>query len=282
MPNKLVSLAEAIAAIPDGAGIAPGGQTLHRSPSAALHELIRQGKQQLHLIKSAGAYDVDVLCGTGNIASLTTAYVGFEQVLAGPPLNYRRAQIQGRLQVQAFDRAALIAGLRAAAFGLPFMPVAGLLNSACQAANRLRPVADPYSGQELLAVPAIIPDVAIIHVHEADPAGNARILGALFDDQLLANAARSVILTCERIVNPARLSGLPEMTRIPGMFVDAVVHAPRGAWPTSCAGSYALDEAYLQIYHTASSDPATFQAFLANHILNADQQSGSGTAFPHR
>jgi glutaconate CoA-transferase, subunit A len=281
MPNKLVSLTEAIAAIPDGAIIAPGGQTLHRSPSAALHELIRQGKQGLHIVKSAGAYDIDLLCGTGSITSLTASYVGFEQIL-GPPLNYRRAQIQGRLQIQAFDHAALIAGLRAAAFGLPFMPVAGLLHSACQAANNLRPVSDPYSGQELLAVPAIIPDVAIIHVHEADPAGNARILGALFDDPLLANAARSVILTCERIVNPARLSGLPEMTRIPGIFVDAVVHAPRGAWPCSCAGSYALDAAYLQIYHTAASDPATFQAFVANHLLNSDQQSGDSIAFPHR
>lgn len=281
MPNKLVSLTAAIAAIPDGASIAPGGQTLHRSPSAALHELIRQGKQGLHLIKSAGAYDVDLLCGTGSITTLTAAYVGFEQLL-GPPLNYRRAQIQGRLQVRGFDRAALIAGLRAAAFGLPFMPVAGLLNSDCQAANNLHPVRDPYSGQELLAVPAIVPDVAIIHVHETDPHGNARILGALFDDQLLANAARSVILTSERIVNPARLSGLPEMTRIPGFLVDAVVHAPRGAWPCSCAGSYALDAAYLQIYHTATSDPATFQAFVANHILNLDQSSGAGTAFPHR
>ncbi len=281
MPNKLVSLAEAVAAIPDGASIAPGGQTLHRSPVAALHELVRQGKQDLHLIKSAGAYDVDLLCGTGSISTLTTAYVGFEQLL-GPPLNYRRAQIQGRIEIQAYDHAAMIAGLRAAAFGLPFMPVAGLINSECRNANNLRPVRDPYSGQELLAVPPIIPDVAIIHVHEADPNGNARILGALFDDQLLANAARSVIVTCERIVNPARLSGLPEMTRIPGYLVDAVVHVPRGAWPGSCAGSYALDEAYLQIYHTATSDPATFQAFIANHILKPDQPSGTGTAFPHR
>jgi glutaconate CoA-transferase subunit A len=259
--NKIVSLPDAIAAVPDGAIVALGGNTLHRSPSAAVHELIRQGKRRLNLVKTAGAYDVDVLCGAGVADTVTAGFIGFENVFGMAPL-YRRGVEQG--QVRACEHAcySVIAGLRAAAQGVPFMPVAGLLESDVRAAQGFRTVADPYSGQEIVAIQAIAPDVAIIHVQEADAEGNARIYGTLFEDVLMVTAARYVILTAEEIVDSERLRECPELTTIAGFMVDAVVHAPNGAWPCSCAGRYEYDADYLTAYHAATRDSEAFWQFI--------------------
>lgn len=268
MQSKLVSLADAIAQVQDNTVIALGGNTIHRNPSAAVHELIRQERRGLTLVKTAGAYDVDILCGAGVASGVIAGFIGFENVFGMAPL-YRRGVEQG--QVHAYEHAcySVIAGLRAAAQGIPFMPVAGLLESDVRKAQGFRMVADPYSGQELVAIQAITPDVAIIHVHEADSAGNARIYGTLFEDQLMVTAARHVILTAEEIVDGASLSAQPELTSIAGFMVDAVVHAPQGAWPCSCAGRYEYDADYLSAYHAATSDPDALQRFLDEHVFEA-------------
>lgn len=267
--TKLRSLAEAIAVVPDGATVALGGNTLHRSPSAAVHELIRQGKRGLNIVKTAGAYDVDVLCGTGVAAAVTAGFVGFENVFGMAAL-YRRGVESGR--VHAYEHAcySVIAGLRAATQGVPFMPIAGLLDSDVRRAQNFRTVADPYTGQEVVAIGAITPDIAIIHVHEADAAGNARICGTLFEDALMVTAARHVILTAEQIVDGSHFAAQPELTTIAGFLVDAVVHAPRGAWPCSCAGWYDYDAEYLAAYTAATRDDQAFKGWLAERIFTAE------------
>jgi glutaconate CoA-transferase subunit A len=266
MPDKLVSLAEAIAAVPDGATVALGGNTLHRSPSAAVHELIRQNKRGLNIVKTAGAYDVDVLCGAGVADRVTAGFIGFENEFGMAPL-YRRSVEQGRVRALEHACYSVIAGLRAATQGVPFMPVAGLLESDVRTAQGFRTVTDPYSGQEVVAIQAIVPDVAIIHVQEADREGNARIFGTLFEDTLMVTAARRVIVTAERIVDGAQFAAQPELTTIAGWLVDAVVEAPHGSWPCSCAGCYDYDAEYLAAYHAAAKDMASFQRFLEEHVL---------------
>src|SRR5512142_138879 len=145
MRNKLTSLAEAIATVPDGGTVALGGNTLHRAPVAAVHELIRQEKRRLNLVKTAGSYDVDILCGAGVASAVTAGFVGYENVL-GMALLYRRGVEQGQVRACEHTCYSLIAGLRAASQGVPFMPVNAFSLSDVPKAQGYKQVVDPYSG----------------------------------------------------------------------------------------------------------------------------------------
>jgi len=268
MRDKRTTLAEAIAAIPDGARLALGGNTLHRGPSAAVHELVRQGKRGLEIVKTAGAYEVDLLCGVGGAASVAVGFVGFETVFGMAP-SYRRAVESGAVEAKEHACYTVIAGLRAAIQGVPFMPIAGMTGSDVPAARGFQTMVDPYTGAAVVVIPALIPDVAILHVQEADAQGNARIVGTRFEDVLMAQAARRVIVTAEKIVDGASFEAAPETVAIPGFLVDAVVEASGGAWPCSCAGLYDYDAGYLAAYVAASRDSATLRAFVAERIVGA-------------
>src|SRR5690349_18845548 len=122
MTDKRTSLADAIAAIPDGAVVALGGITLHRGPSAAVHEIVRQGKRGLEIVKTAGAYDVDLLCGAGCARAVSAGFIGFETPFGMAP-SYRRAVEQGRVEANEHSCYSVIAGMRAAIQGVPFMPI---------------------------------------------------------------------------------------------------------------------------------------------------------------
>jgi glutaconate CoA-transferase subunit A len=273
MQSKLTSLREALAPLPDGATVALGGNTLHRAPCAAVHELIRQGRRRLNVVKTAGAYDIDLLCGTGVAATVTAGFVGFENVFGMAPL-YRREVEAGRVHAAEHACYSVIAGLRAATQGVPFMPVAGLLESDVRRAQGFRTVTDPYSGQEVVAIRAIVPDLAIVHVQMADELGNARIEGTLFEDLLMATSARRVVLTAERIVDGAEFQARPELTSIAGFLVDAVVEAPQGAWPCSCAGLYDYDAAFLAEYVEATREAEAFGRFVEERVLSATRGTG--------
>jgi glutaconate CoA-transferase subunit A len=268
MADKRRSLAEVVATIPDGSRLALGGNTLHRAPSAAVHELVRQQKRGLELVKTAGAYDVDLLCGVGAAAIVSAGFVGYETVFGLAPM-YRRAVEAGAAEAREHACYTIIAGLRAASQGVPFMPVNGLQGSDLTGLRGFASLRDPYSEQDVVVVPAIVPDVALIHVQEADAEGNARIWGSTFEDTLMARAARRVILTAERIVDRAVLAGDPARTSIPGFLVDAVVEAPRGAWPTSCAGLYQYDEPFLADLMAVANSAEQLARFVDDRILHA-------------
>src|ERR687895_2115250 len=268
MTDKRTTLTEAIATLPDGARIALGGNTLHRGPGAAVHEIVRQGKRRLEIVKTAGAYDVDLLCAAGCVAAVSAGFVGYETPFGMAPA-YRKAVESGVVEAREHACYTVIAGLRAAIQGVPFMPVAGLTGSDVPAARGFQTIADPYGGSPVVVVPALVPDVAIVHVHEADAAGNARIVGTRFEDVLMVQAARRVVLTAERIVDGAGFEAAPEAVAIPGFMVDAVVEAPHGAWPFSCAGLYDYDAGYLAAYVAASRDETTFRQFLEERVLGA-------------
>lgn len=265
MTQKQTTLANAIASIADGAIVALGGNTLHRAPCAAAHELIRQHKQDLELVKTAGAYDVDVLVGAGVAKRVSAGFIGFENVFGLAP-QYRRAAEQGYIQVKEHACYTVITGLRAAIQGVPFLPIAGMLNSDLMQARQFRTVVDPYSGETLAAIQAIRPDVAIIHVQEADAEGNGRIYGTVYEDDLMARAARRVILTCERLISGEETARVPELTVIPGIQVSHVVVVPEGAHPCSCGDLYSYDYDYLASYIEACSSPDRYQAWLDEHV----------------
>ncbi len=266
MRDKLTKLAEAMHSVSDGATVALGGNTLHRAPIAAVHELVRQRRRGLNLVKTAGAYDVDLLCGAGVASGVTAGFIGYENVFGMAPL-YRRAVEQGT--VHAYEHAcySVIAGLRAASQGVPFMPVNAFSQSDVPRAQGYRTVTDPYSEADVYVVPAIQPDVAIIHVHEADAQGNARIYGSLFEDVLMVTAAKRVVLTAERIVDGAQFEAQPELTTIAGFMVTHVVHAPRGAHPCSCHGLYEVDFDFLADFHAHCGSPAQVAEWIGRHVL---------------
>lgn len=266
MRDKRTSLAEAIATIPDGACLALGGNTLHRGPGSAVHELVRQGKRDLELVKTAGAYDVDLLCAAGCVRAVSAGFIGYETPF-GMAQAYRKAVESGRVEAREHACATVIAGLRAAIQGVPFMPVAGLQGSDLPAARGFVPLRDPYGDTEVFVVPALMPDVALLHVQEADSLGNARIVGTRFEDVLMAQAARRVIVTAERIVDGATFSAIPEQVAIPGFMVDAVVAAPGGAWPFSCTPDYDFDATYLADWVAVARDPDAAHAFIEERIL---------------
>jgi glutaconate CoA-transferase subunit A len=181
---------------------------------------------------------------------------------------YRRAVETGVVAAHEHACATVIAGLRAAIQGVPFMPVAGLWGSDLPAARGFQRLTDPYSGNEVYVVPVLPPDVAIIHVQEADSAGNGRIFGTRFEDVLMVEAAKRVILTAERIVAGEAFAASPETVAIPGFMVDAVVEAPGGAWPFSCTPFYEFDAAYLQDWVEAARNTDTARQFIARQVLD--------------
>jgi glutaconate CoA-transferase subunit A len=155
-------------------------------------------------------------------------------------------------------------GLRAASLGVPFEPVPGLKGTDLPAVADFRVVKDPWTGEEVYVVPALRPEWAILHVHEADSRGSARILGSPGYDLLMAQAADRVVLTAERVVPSADLAAMPELTRVADLNVEAVVEVPGGARPGDCPRCYEVDEAGLRAYLRAVEAPETLSAYLAS------------------
>ena len=155
----------------------------------------------------------------------------------------------------------LVAGLRAASYGIPFQPVAGVFGSDLPQVNDWKTVKDPYSGSEVYAIPAIRPDVAVIHVNEADELGNARVYGTPFWDHPVTRAAKRVLITAERLVPTATLAQQPELTLVPGFMVEAVAIVPNGAWPGSMHPLYEID--YPAVERYMRDAPGVLEAHLA-------------------
>ena len=244
--SKRCDLEQAVRGIPDGALLGLGGNTLNRAPMAAVMEMARQKKQGLRLVKTAGGMDVDLLCFAGCVASVDAGFVSYETEYSLCQ-HYRKAVQSGAVRANEHACYTVISALRAASYGIPFMPVRGLQTSDLVAANDyFKPVADPFSGETLNAVKALRPDVSVIHAQLADERGNALIEGPKYDDVLLSRASRTVIVTAERIVGEETFAASGQKADIPHFLVSAVVHVPRGASPGACAGLYGVADANLR------------------------------------
>lgn len=259
--GKVVSLKEAVSWIEDGSIVAFGGNILNRSPSAFVREIARQGKRGLEIIKTAGAYDVDLLCAAGCVSRVHAGFVSFENEFGLAP-NYRRMVEEGKVEACEHACYTVIAALRAAAYGIPFQPVAGLIGSDLPRARGFKRVKNPYGKGFVYVIEKLQPHWAIIHVNESDPVGNARIYGPQFEDILMSRAARNVIITAEHIVDTERLRGQPEMNQIPHFLVRGVVHIPEGAKPCSCYPYYGVDKEGVRKYLELSSKANGLKEYL--------------------
>ena len=250
MKKVLTSLQEAAGFVADGALVTFGGATFSRAPMEFVRELVRQGKKDLNLIDREPAMDFDLLIGAGCVAKVRTGMLGFEVFGMAP--NFRRKSESGELVTKEGACQPIIAGFRAAAMGLPSIPIKGMLGSDLLTISEVigsqKQIEDPFTGETMIAVRAIEPDVAIIHAQKADEFGNVRIEGPLYEDIIKAKAARKVVVTVEELISNSEIRKMPESTTLPHFIVDAVVEAPKGAYPCSCFNYYDVDYDHIQEY----------------------------------
>jgi glutaconate CoA-transferase subunit A len=247
MNDKRMSMEEAVALVANGQTLGIGGLTIYRRPLAFTKALIGRPDppHDLTLLAFTAGLASDQLVGAGLVSRVRTCYFGLE--IFGLAPMYSSAAEQGRLNIIEESEASLAHGLRAALSGVGYLP-----SRAWQGTEmfRLRPdvkqVTDPYSGQRLTAFPPIHCDVAIIHVLRADRRGNSVLGGNPTVDRELAAVAKTTIVTAEEIVDR-----FDEQIDFPGLDVTAVVHSPRGAWPTSCYPLYPIDGEEILRYISA-------------------------------
>jgi len=259
-PDKRTSLEGLASHIQDGAVVAVGGGLSSREPMALLRAVLRRGAAGLTVVGSAHGIDIDLLAAGGALARSSESYVGFEQDFGLAP-NYRRALESGAVSVDDSCCYTLVQQLRAAIQGLPFMPLRSLRGTSFTSLHpEYRQMVCPFTGEELLLVPAIEPDVALIHAQYGDASGNLVIKGPPVADILFAKASRIVLATVEEIVPTERLQELGAVS-VPYFYVTALSEAPMGAHPTACYPFYAYDRAHTALYHDAATKGAeTFKA----------------------
>ena len=271
LTDKRRSLRDAIADhVHNGDAVALGLALESGIPFAAVHELIRQQRHDLTLIGPISDMAFDQLIAAGTVAKVIAAWVG--NVAGGSGYGFRRAFEQGvprAIAMEDHSNFSVGLALKAAAMGLPFLPtVTGIGGDIIKDHPRIRRMPDPFGGPEVLAVAALKPDVAIIHVQRADAQGNAHLWGNLGLTVEAAYAARRTIVICEEIVPEAVIRSDPNRTVIPGFLTTAVVEEPGGALPSSVQGYWRRDFQPFLRYHRDSRTPEGFQAWLGEWVLD--------------
>jgi glutaconate CoA-transferase, subunit A len=255
--TKETSLEEVAAAVPDGGTLGLGGWVFHNTPMALVRSLIRAGKTNLTLIPAPGSIGPDLLIGTGCVSTVFCVFIAMEHLGLAP--HFRRAAESGALRVLEFDGLGLAAGLRAAADSLPWAPIHDLGTDLPRVNPEwYRPLPALHglpAGGRLLAVPAIEPDVVLLHAQQGDYGGNCQLLGGAFFDPLLAQAGKKVFVSVDRLVDYDVIRRAPEKTKLPEFLVDGVVHAPYGAHPSGSQGLYRWDEWHFDYYLEATRTP---------------------------
>ncbi len=250
--DKRMSIDEVVDRIPSGGLIAIGGSSISRKPMALVRALARSDKRDLRIIVDVGGPDVDLLLGTGRVAEVIYAFVGFEVLGLAP--HFRRARQTQAVQFQEWTEYTVMAGLDAAIKRVPFMPTHATLGTDVLRVNAaFKEIRDPFTEQPIVAVPALKPDVALIHVNYADIQGNGVILGDGHVDVLCAKAAKDTYMSCERLLSSEELQRFGRDVQILRVYSRGVVEAPWGAHPTGCAPDYRTDVRHLQDYLRASS-----------------------------
>lgn len=286
--DKVMDLETAVERfVENGSHVSIGGFTVNRNPMAAVYELIRQRKKNLHLYAHSNGQGVDELIGGGCVARLEIAYGGNGR-FAPTCLRFRKAVERGSLQVEDYSNYQMTLRFLAGAMGVPFLPTRSSLGTSLltewgfsenerksdpRLPNRkVHVMENPMDGwggvDRVVLVPAVNPDVTIIHAQKADRAGTARIEGLTFADVEQVKAAARVIVTCEELVETDRLRENPDLNQVPFFCVDAVVEVPFGAYPTACYRYYDYDPVYLNAYRDAATDDETFEAYLKANIFD--------------
>ncbi len=265
--SKLTSLKDAIALhVSDGDIIYAAGFT-HLIPFAAGHEIIRQNKKNLTLARATPDLIYDQLVAAGCARKVIFSYMGNPGV--GSLRIIRSALEKGQLEWEEYSHFGMITRLQAGASGLPFLPMKQTGATDLERANpQIKRVTDPYSGEEVIVVPALNPGVAIIHVQRADKNGNAHLWGIVGEQKEVAFAAKKIILTAEEIVDESVIRSDPNRTLIPGFIVSSVCHVPFAAHPSYAQGYYDRDNEFYLSWDKISENPESVKKYLDEWVYN--------------
>lgn len=269
---KLCSLTEAVSKfVQDGDVVYAAGFT-HLIPFAAGHEIIRQGRRNLTLARATPDLIYDQMVAAGCAKKLIFSYIGNPGVGS---LRIIREELEaGRLEWEEYSHYGMISRLQAGASGLPFFPMKPTAAGDLERTNPLyRRVIDPYSGQEVVTVPALNPDVAIVHVQRADAAGNSHIWGIIGEQKEAAFAAKHVILTAEEIVDEEIIRSDPNRTVIPEFIVDAVCRVPYCAHPSYTQGYYDRDNAFYLDWDRVTESREAVKAWLDEWVFGVQDRA---------
>ena len=263
---KVTTVPEAVARyVPDGAYVAVGGFGQTRIPTALLHEIVRQGRRHLGLSGHTATHDFQILTAGRCFDRCDVAYiVGLEMRGLSPAA--RRYCESGAVEFCEWTNAALLWRYRAASMGVSFLPSRSMLGTDTFRHSAARTIRCPFTGQTYAALPALSPDVTLLHVHRADVYGNCQIEGSSVADLEAASAAKHVVVSCERLINNREIRAHPERTFLPWYLVDAVIEVPFGCYPGNMPGEYFSDEGHLAEWMAAEQDPDTFEAFVDRNI----------------
>lgn len=267
MRTKLTSVPEAASLISSGDTLAVGGSLLRRQPMALTRELIRRQVKDLTLLTWASSLATDLLVGAGCVRAWEGIYVGMWWQGGAP--NFRRAAEAGRIGVTDQSESFMTARFRAAAMGLPFLPVAPIRGTEMSARGDIRSVTCPYSGEELQTVAAANPDVTILHAYAGDEYGN--VVWPVHRDSddldiIMGAGATQLVVSVERVISHAEVIRRPNLTYIPHTKVTAICEAPFGAHPGSCDTMYDEDQDELSEWAAAGKTVDGFKPYLARTV----------------
>lgn len=266
MVNKITTVELAVKEfIHDGDYLVIGGFGGVRIPTALLHEVIRQNRKNLGFAGHVSTHDCQLLSAGNCFNRCDAAYVvGLEA--RGLSKVSRKVFESGTIKVTEWSNGALAWRLKAAAMGLPYLPSRVMLGTDTFKYSAAKEVECPFTGQKLAALPALYPDVAIIHVHRSDIYGNCQIDGILVADDDIAKASKRVVITTEKLISNDDIRREPAKTVIPFWCVDAVVEVPFGSYPGNMPGEYFSDEEHLAEWLSMEKDPIKFEKFVDENI----------------
>jgi glutaconate CoA-transferase, subunit A len=272
MAEKIKSVSEVVRSIPSGSHIALGGFAIARNLIAVVHELIRQQKRDLMLSQGVVGLETDLLVGAGLVKHLVMGGGSLDRF--GPAHCVNRARDTKSLDCEDYTSLSICFRYLAGALGLSFIPIKSLLASeilerlkAGPGAGNVQESKCPFTGEEYVLLRALTPDVSFVHVQVADSAGNCQIHGARWGNEEQAKAARRLIVMAEQIVPTEYIQRFPEKTIIPGHRVEAIIHQPYGAMPTSAYGCYDYDADHLRLYVEHAKDPERVKEYLNRFVF---------------
>ncbi|MFF3640841.1 CoA transferase subunit A [Streptomyces sp. NPDC002564] len=271
--DKRMTPDEIVGRLRSGMTLGIGGWGSRRKPMALVRALLRSDVTDLTVVAYGGP-DVGLLAAAGRIRTLVTAFTTLDSIPLEP--HFRAARERAAFDLVELDEAMFMQGLTAGAQRLPFLPIrAGLGSDVLRVNPQLRTVTSPYEdGEELVAVPALRMDAALVHLNRADRHGNGQYLGPdpYFDD-LFCEAADTAYVSCERIVDPAELTAhaAPQTMLVSRHSVTGVTQTPKGAHFTSCVPDYGRDEPFQKEYATAAADPRAWEAFRERFLTGTEQ-----------
>ncbi len=284
--KKMMPLSDAIARfVLDGSHISLGGSTANRNPMAGIYEIIRQEKKNLHLYGAIMGPGPDLLIGAGCVSGVELGYFGVGRYAPTAPC-FKRYVEEQRIRFEDYTNFQMALRFLAGAMGVPFIPTrtsqgSDIINrwgmdegyragDERTANKKLVIQKNPFApdpGENVILLPAINPDVTIIHAQKADAQGNVRIEGLTFSDVEQAKSAKYLIVTAEEIVDTSTLRADPQFNQLPSFFVDALVEVPYGAHPTQCYNYYDMDMSFLYGLIDATKDNESLHEFLTSHVF---------------